>query len=156
MAARYGWRPGFRIALDADLAGREMERLRTDNAGRLTPADVLDRARSGNSALHEHFEWDDSVAAEQHRLGQASELIRAITVDVSRSNLEAKPIRAFVSVTEHGETRYTSTAHALSDADLRAQVLARAWRDLEAWRDRHADLVEFARIFSAIDEARQR
>lgn len=155
MAARYGWRPGSRVKIDADKAGREMEDVRRQNGGALTPAALLERARSANAATHDHFEWDDKVAAEEHRLAQAGDLIRAITVDISRSNVEeAKPIRAFVSVEREGARSYTSTAHALSDEELRRQVLDRAWRDLEAWRERHAELTEFAKIFSAIDQAR--
>lgn len=152
MAVRYSWRPGSRISLDAEKAGKEMEDVRRKNGGALTPEALLERARSANSATHGHFEWDDGKAAHQHRLSQAGELIRAIAIDVSRSNVEpAKPIRAFVSVERQGERSYTSTVHALSDADLRKQVLERAWADLEAWRQRHADLTEFARIFAAID-----
>lgn len=151
---RWMWREGSHVRIDANKAGRELEDIRTTNAGRLRPEDVVERARSSNSALHGHFEWDDAKAAVQHRLGQAGELIRSIQIDVSRSNLDTKPIRAFVNVKQDGSQHYTSTVHALSDKELRAQVLAKAWADLEAWRQRHAELVEFARIFSAIDEAR--
>lgn len=155
MAARYGWRPGSRVSLDAEKAGREMEDVRRQNGGALTPEALLERARSANSATHAHFEWDDGKAAEQHRLGQAGDLIRAITVDISRSNVEAaKPIRAFVSVEREGARSYTSTVHAMTDADLRAQVLATAWRELLALRERYAGLEELARIFASIDEAR--
>lgn len=155
MATRYAWKPGARVRVDAEKAGREMEDVRRQNGGALTAEALLERARSKNSACHDHFEWDDSRAAEQHRLSQAGELIRSITIDVSRSNIEpAKTIRAFVSVEQKGQRHYTSTAAALSDQELRAQVLRRAWDELEGWRQRHAELVEFARIFSAIDEAR--
>jgi hypothetical protein len=153
MAVRYSWRPGSRVNLDPEKAGREMEAVRRDNGGALTPEALLERARSANAATHAYFEWDDTKAAHQHRLGQAGELIRSIAIDISRSNIEpAKPIRAFVSVERGGERSYTSTVHAMSDADLRRQILQRAWDDLEAWRERHRELTEFARIFSAIDE----
>ena len=66
----------------------------------------------------------------------------------------AKPIRAFVSVDRQGERSYTSTVHAMTDADLRAQVLATAWRELLALREKYAGLEELARIFAAVDEAR--
>lgn len=154
-AVRWAWRDGAHVRLDANKAGPELEDIRTSNAGRLTPADVLARARSANSALHAHFTWDDHEAAEQHRLSQAGELIRSITIDISRSNLAKTPVRAFVNVIEGGSQHYTSTVHALSDKELRAQVLAKAWADLEAWRQRHAELVEFAKIFSAIDAERE-
>lgn len=152
MAVRYMWKPGSRVRLDAEKAGREMEAVRRENNGALTPDALLARARSANSATHSHFEWDDSKAAHQHRLDQAGDLIRAITIDVQTSNIEPpKPIRAFISVERNGERSYTSTVHALSDADLRRQVIAKAWADLEQWRQRHADLTEFGRIFAAMD-----
>lgn len=149
------WRDGAHVRLDPNKAGRELEDIRTTNGGRLQPEDVVERARSKNSALHEHFEWDDVKAAESHRLSQAGELIRSIQIDVSHSNLETKPVRAFVNVIEGGSQHYTSTLHALSDLELRKQVLERAWADLEGWRRRHAELVEFARIFSVIDAERE-
>lgn len=154
MSVRYAWRPGSRVSLDAEKAGRELENIRTTNGGELTPPDVLERARSANSSLHTHFEWDDSVAAEQHRLTQAGELIRSITVDVSRSNVEpAKHVRAFVSVERETGRSYTSTLHAMGDRELRRQVLEAAWRELLAVRQKYAGLEELARVFAAIDEA---
>lgn len=153
MAVRYAWRPGSRVSIDPDKAGREMEDIRRTNNGALTPDALLERAQSANSAVHGHFEWDDGKAAHLHRLGQAGDLIRSITIDVSTSNIEPpKAIRAFVSVEREGVRSYTSTVHALSDADLRKQVIARAWADLEGWRQRHADLTEFGRIFAAMDQ----
>jgi hypothetical protein len=129
--------------------------VRRKNGGALTPEALLERAQSANAATHAHFEWDDGKAAHQHRLSQAGDLIRAITVDVSRSNVEPpKPMRAFVSVDRQGERSYTSTAHAMSDEQLRRQVLERAFAEMEAWRNRYAELTEFARIFAAIDQAR--
>lgn len=151
---RYSWRPGSRIKIDPQRAGAELSLIEKETKTSLTPEAVLERARTSNSALHEHFEWDDSAAAEKHRLGQAGELIRSIVIDVSRSNLSVKNVRAFVSVEQGGERSYISTARAMSDADLRKQVVRRAWEDFEALRKRHAGLTELARIFEAIDQAR--
>lgn len=153
MKQHYAWKPGSRIRIDAEKAGRELTRMEGESGG-LTPEKVLDRARSANSALHAHFEWDDTAAAHQHRLQQARELIRSITVETVRTNVgDPRPVRAFVSVTENEEGSYASTARAMSDKELRAQVLARAWRDLQAWRQRYAELVEFSKLFEIIDRA---
>lgn len=154
MANRYSWRPGSRISIDAQAAGTEMERVRQTNGGALTPDAVLDSAKSHNSALHGHFEWDDSKAATQHRLSQAGELIRAITVDISRSNLETKAVRAFVSVEREGAKSYTSIAHAMTNAELRSQLLKNAWAELEAFRKKYGELQELTRIFAAMDKVR--
>jgi len=132
-----------------------MEDVRRKNGGALTPDALLERARSANSAGHDHFEWADGKAAHLHRISQAGDLIRAITIDVTHSNVEPpKTVRAFVSVEREGQRSYTSTVHAMSDAELRKQVVAKAWADLEAWRERHRELTEFARIFSAMDDTK--
>ena len=155
MQVRYAWKPGARFSGDVQKVGREIERIRGADGGKLEPEAVLTHARSANSILHGYFEWDDAVAAEQHRLSQAGDLIRAVQVDVTRSNIAApKLIRAFVSVERNGERNYTSTLHAMTDADLRAQVLATAWKELLALRQKYEGLEELAKIFAAIDEAR--
>lgn len=151
---RYSWRPGSRVKIDAQKAGAELSLIEKETKSSLTPEAVLDRARTANSALHEHFEWDDGIAAEAHRLAQAGEIIRSIVIDVSRSNLSVKNVRAFVSVEQEGQRSYISTARAMSDADLRKQVVCRAWEDFQALRKRHEGLSELARIFEAIDQAR--
>ena len=150
----YGWRSGSRVSLDAQRVGEAIERLTTRYNGVLEPVHIVEAARDEASPMHPHFQWDDAVAAERYREDQARELVRSLTVDISRSNLETRPVRAFVNV-EVGEDRgYVSTATAMSSEDLRRQVLSRAFSELEAWRARHAELSELARIFSAIDETR--
>jgi len=148
----YGWRSGSRVNLDAQLAGEALARLQKGKNDLLEPADIVNAARDAKSVLHPHFEWDDTVAAEAYRCDQARELVRSLTVDVSRSNLEAKPVRAFVNVEAGGERGYVSTVTAMSSQELRQQVIAKAWAELEAWRRRHAELTELGRIFSMIDQ----
>jgi hypothetical protein len=46
--------------------------------GALTASAVVEEARDEESPLHESFEWDDSKAAEAHRLFQARDLIRRV------------------------------------------------------------------------------
>ena len=93
------------------------------------------------------------MAAEQHRLAQAGYMIRSLVVTVEQVE-RPSPVRAFVSVQRDHDRSYTSVKHALSDAELRAQVVAAAWAELVAWRKRHAELVELAAIFGMIDQAR--
>lgn len=148
----YGWRSGSRISIDAQKAGKELERIKRTQNGLLEPENIVDAARDANNVLHPHFEWDDSVAAEAFRADQARDLVRSLTVDISRSNLEEKHVRAFVNVVTGDQQGYVSTFTALSSEDLRKQVLQRAFAELEAWRARHAELSELARIFAAMDE----
>lgn len=154
MTVRYAWRPGSRVKIDAEKAGKELSAIEFENNG-LTAEAVVERARSQNSSLHDHFEWNDALAAEEHRLSQARDLIGAITVHVVKQPAAAPtPIRAFVNVVEQDTRHYISTTRAMSDDELRQQVLAKAWADLEAWQKRYAELTDFAAIFTAIDQAR--
>lgn len=150
----YSWRTGARLPLKAEVAVPVLERLRSQNNGRLTAAQVLDHARDPASPLHIAFDWDDSSAAEKHRLSQAGSLIMNARVTVVSKSGESKPVRAFVSVLqdEDEDATYTSTVVAMQDADLRGQILARARNDLAAWRKRYDNLQEFASLFEVIDE----
>lgn len=150
----YGWRAGSRVGLDAQQAGEALERLQKGKNGLLEPADIVDAARDEGSVLHPHFEWDDHEAAELFRAEQARELVRSLTIDVSRPDADAKPVRAFVNVDVGQDRGYVSTMTAMSSEELRKQVLAKAFAELEAWRARHAELSELARVFSAIEETR--
>ena len=155
MGMVYKWKQsGAPGGVDAQVAGEELERIRTWNNGRLDPSNVVEASRDPGAPLHPAFEWDDSKAARAYRIDQASHIIRHIDVVIEKPGGDAHPIRAFVSVKREDDRSYTSVQHALSDAELRAQVLAAAWSELEAWRKRHAELVEFADIFAEIDKAR--
>jgi hypothetical protein len=150
----YGWRNGSRFGGDAQKVGEAIARLQNSKNDLLEPEMIVNAAREETSPLHPHFEWDDAAAADEYRKDQARDLVRSLTVDISRSNLESRPVRAFVNVETGGSQGYVSTATAMSSEDMRKQVLTRAFNELEAWRARHAELSELARIFSAIDETR--
>ncbi len=154
MTTVYRWKDGAHIRINAKVAGAELERIRAAHRGRLTPRDVLEEAKNSASPLHKHFQWDDTEAAMQYRLQQAGHLIRSIeiTVETTRSRGPSN-VRAFVSVKERRRRSYTSVAEAMSDKDLRAQIVGRAREELQAWRERYEKLTEVAKIFEAIDKA---
>lgn len=151
--AVYQWKRGSRADVDAQVVGDELERIRVHNNGRLESEDVVEASRPEDAPLHGAFIWDDAAAAEAYRVEQAKYLIRSVEIVIDKGD-DRTPIRAFVSVKRDEDRSYTSTIHALSDADLRAQVVRQAWFELEAWRQRHAELLEFAKIFTAIEQAR--
>jgi hypothetical protein len=154
MATVYRWKPGARLKINAKVAGQELERIRTTHGGKLTPADVLAAAKSKSSPLHGAFEWSDGKAAQQFRLQQAQYLIRSIEITVVQAkNKKASNVRAFVSVKRDKDRSYMSTAHAMSDAELREQVLQQAWQELQDWRRRYETLSEFSKVFAAIDKS---
>ena len=150
-ATVYRWKPGARIKINAKIAGQELERIRTKHNGRLTADDVLKEAKSKGSPLHGAFEWSDTKAAQQFRLQQALYLVRSIEITVVQSK-KASNVRAFVNVRRDKDRSYTSIGHAMSDAELRQQVVAQAWEELQAWRRRYEALQEFGKLFGVIDK----
>jgi hypothetical protein len=123
---------------DPDGAYAELDGLRT--SGRLTAERVLDVARDPGSALHDAFEWDDGVAANEYRLIQARSVIRAVVIV---GDAGGEDVRAFIHVPssdggfyETGEViaKHVDMAQAAleeAQADVRS-ALARV-RDLSRW-----------------------
>jgi hypothetical protein len=60
----------------------------------LDPEEVVRVARNPKSILHDHFEWDDTLAGHQHRVDQARSLIRQVKVRIpTPGGEEAQTIR---------------------------------------------------------------
>lgn len=149
----YRWIRSPSASINPQVAGEELERIRVRHNGRLTPAAVVLEARNIDNPLHPTFEWNDAVAANSYRVEQAKYLIRSIEVTFDEP-AEAKPTRAFVSVVKEDARAYTSITDAMSDPEMRGQVLYAAFRELEVWRSRYAELEELAEVFASIDRAR--
>lgn len=150
---QYGWKAtGFHVRgrLDAQVVGNRLESLRATR-GQLTAEITVDDARPIDAVLHPAFEWDDTLAAEQFRLEQARGLIRSVVV-LQAGPEDAPPIRAFVVVGEIGEQVYVSTYVAMSDPELRRQVLDRALRELHQWQAKYRELSELAKVFEALEQ----
>ena len=58
---------------------------------RITPKEVLEKARDVNSELHKCFEWNDSIAAEKYRLQQARVVL--VNLVYETDNKDAEPTR---------------------------------------------------------------
>jgi hypothetical protein len=150
----YKWKAhGSVPGLSAQAAGEELERIRKARNGSMIDADVLKEARKAASPLHVAFEWDDKKAAHQHRLTQAGELIRSIVI-VDDLKPDAAPVRAFVNIGINEDRGYTHVTTAMADTVMRAQVISRAWKELEEWRKRYEGLVEFSHVFEVVDTAK--
>lgn len=155
----YAYRAGARIqkkGLSAQTVGESLEGIRTSHGGRLTPRQVVDESAPKSALLHPLFEWDNKKAADEYRLDQARHVIRSVTVKY-REHDEGGPktIRAFVNVKDDDDQHYTSTLHAMSDDELRAKVIRKAWNDLTAWRARYEELSEFATLFATMEEIQE-
>jgi hypothetical protein len=134
-----------------NIVGEHLELLRKKHKNELTPDDVVKDAKNGNSPLHPFFEWDDSAAAQQHRLSQARGLIRSVVAIYKEDEKPPRRMRAFVHIAEAGAPHYRDTAHAMSQTRTRDIVLRQAWREFQSWRKRYEELDEFAGLFETAD-----
>lgn len=114
--------------------------------GRVTPKTLLERARPKTSPIHKLFEWDDSVAAEKHRVEQARRLIASVTITVVNV---AHPVRQYHSVpvriaTGAGRREFVTRAVAVANTEHMMNISA----------DRYAMLVSIAKYVEDIGLAK--
>lgn len=155
---QYTFKKGARVrGLDPNKTGAELEKIRSNNQGLLQAGDVVNAARSKRSPLHDYFEWDDSLAAEEHRKEQARQLIRSVKVvyQTDRNDIKQVPLYINLEATEDNKRAYYNVVDVMSHSSLRAQAKKKAWGDIIAWKERYKELEdaeEFVRLFTTIKE----
>ena len=149
---KYAYPPGSRRKGDAQVVGEELQRITELHGGQLKHVDpIIEEARSVTNPLHDQFEWDDSIAAQEHRRNQARRLLACIRV-VNKGSSGPKMFKAFVNIQKGTQQSYHTTAEALSDKELREKVLATALKEAKAWQDRYSQYHELSEIFKAIQQ----
>lgn len=143
-----------------DYTQAAVEALLARNGGRISPTILVDEARPESSPFHEHFEWDDSEAAEQYRLGQAAQIIRRWRGSIMRLDVAAKLIH--VTTTRRvqspegqrgkGHSSYESVDQIMADPTKRADMLRTVLHELQAYRKRYAELEELAMVWVLLDD----
>lgn len=115
--------------------------------GKVTPQEVLEKAKDENSELHKCFEWNDTVAAEKYRLQQA----RAIIINLVYTPItkEEATVRCFHITTER--CTYQPTKQFLVQEDEYQSLLKRAKSELEAFKRRYHTLSELEQVFEAME-----
>lgn len=128
---------GEHRGLDAQKVGDALSRIGNGNVYAAKPADIVAAARPKTSALHNAFDWEDSVAANRWRLAQARGLVASVvTVRINPLGEEVET-RAFVSVKGRESFAYQRIDQIFGDEHVRIQVLRRALDDLRAFRNRY-------------------
>jgi len=139
----------------AQQAGEYIDSL-IETEGGITPRRLLDVSRSETALLHSCFEWDDTKAAEAHRISQARYFIGNLVCVVTQNDepVTTEPVRAYVNVKpqEHAKGNFKHVISALSDDGERKIVLENAKRDARIFKEKYAYLKELADVFTAIDE----
>jgi len=153
MGMVYQWKSGARFGVDPQVAHECFETIREKNDGKLQPPAIVKAAKGKKSPLHSVFEWDDTIAGQEHRLWQARQLVACLVVIYETEEKESEPIRAYVSLPDDdGERSYCSVPDALSDEEQRKSVFQDALSGLLIWRNKFRGLNEFTKVFMAIDD----
>lgn len=93
----YTWAQGARFGADPTSFARQLHTLQSSR-GYVAAEDVLEANKEPGAPLHDDLEWDDSIAAHQHRLDTVQRAIgslRVIPVDIIREE-RLTPIRAAI------------------------------------------------------------
>lgn len=140
--------------IDAAKAHTALESIRSKNNG-LTDDIIVTTAAAKNHVLHKWFEWDDSVAANEHRRAQARLLIRSLEITYT----EAPGIKSRVYEVQHksrpqdeGRTVYTTTEEVLENPESRDRLIAEAIKSAMQFRRRFRALHELNSLISEIDK----
>jgi hypothetical protein len=106
------------------------------HGGVLMVDDVLNEARDESSPLHDHFEWDDSVAADAHRRYQARVLIQRCKITLVDS--APTQVRAFVSLQSDREIGggYRLTTTVMDDEAMREELLRDIRLTIARWNQK--------------------
>ena len=146
----YKWKTPF-FKTDAEVAGKVCKELE-ETVG-LTSKTLLDASRPEDAPLHDEFEWRDDVAAEKYRESQAKLIIRNIVI-VEEEPDHPTETRAFVTLTESKKenNNYHDVVKVMQDGEKRNALFRIAMRELLSFKQKYADLEEFAKVIEAIDE----
>lgn len=124
---------------------------------------VVQDAKKEDSPLHDWFEWDDEIAANEYRTEQARYLLRHIVVSVKKPDGNEEEVRAFHSVTAKVEgptvnsvgTNFVTIQSVLSDEEWSKEVVQNALKELERWRKKYGIYKELAKVIKLVDKAIQ-
>lgn len=142
-------RAAFRLVGDVQIIGARIMELRKRIPAKQLPHAIVDDARDPASPFHRNFEWDDSVAAHEHRLEQARLLIRSVNIVIIGAGGHKVETRAFEFVTMGEGDGYTSIIDILSDKELYADLLERAKKELGHFIRRYDELAELNGVIRA-------
>ena len=153
------WKPGSQHKVEAVVAYQAIEALKKkENRDSIDPESLVNAAKAKRHPLHTEFEWDDSVAGHEYRLTQARSIIRHIIIpaETSKTGRNVRMYEMERLPAQPGERRpkavYKTTEDILRDPESRAALLARALRELMAFRNRFRGLQELAIVVRSIDE----
>ena len=114
---------------------------------KITPEQVVEKAKDETSELHKCFEWNDSIAAEKYRITQARNILRMLVYAPQKE--DEQPVRVYHITTE--KCTYQPTKHFVLQEDEYQSLLKRAMAELQAFKKKYHTLTELEAIFEAME-----
>lgn len=114
----------------------------------VTPQNIVELARNENSAIHNDFEWNDTIAGEKYRHIQAREMIQLLVIEPVKK--EQQPVRVFQITTQRNT--YQPTKLILRNEDEYQSLLNRIHAELEAIQKRIKGITEYEPVYEAIEK----
>lgn len=133
-AYKWAFKPLSYIKADAQKTGELCKEL--ENTVGLTAKTLLDASRDKDALLHNEFEWDNDVAAENWREQQARHIINSIIV-VSEEQ-QVTPV--FCNVVSSGVRQYKSVETVIKTPALYEQLMENAYKDLQSFTSKYERL----------------
>ena len=150
----YKFRNSSQPTEKAQEVGNDLLAIKQANQGLLLPCDVVAAAAPIESSLHYFFEWDDSLAAEQHRLSQARRLITSVVFirEVKKKNKLILVSRAAFTHVRTDKNGYRDTDEVYNTPELKAAYIRQLQTDWKTFKQKHYDVLKDMTKFSEIDD----
>lgn len=149
---KYRWAESIRRGVahypTADVAHRELERIRAEHGGRLKAEHLLAEAKKTASPFHKCFVWDVKKAATLAWLDTARLIIRSVIVE----RVGQDPHHAFFQVHEQRVRFYSPANEIMSNRVHAQQLLNEAEAYYISGRNRYDEIVKLAKLHGVIDE----
>lgn len=139
------WKVKGLYKADAETVYKEI----TSLGDTFSPEEIVEAAKNEATELHKCFEWNDEVAAQKWRLHTARMLVNQLVVRTETSDNVPVTVRVISSTSE--VNTYTPTKMLVKSDTEYADLLERAKRELQAFKQKYATVVELQEIFTAID-----
>lgn len=141
---------------DAQATGEYLEQTLGPDAG-CSAELFVELAKPKRSPIHHLIQWDDAIAAQEYRLGQARHVLNHIAVVIS--NGKERETRAFqnvVVITDQGAERTYMPAHMVwKTPELSSQVIDQARRYLRIFTERFREYEQLAGAIGYVEKALQ-
>lgn len=150
----YKW-GGYSYPVKAGVVAAECEKIASEK-GYVTSAAMVEAARADDSPLHSLFEWNDTVAGEKWRQQQAKTIIHNLKVVVEDPKTQTVlNVRAYLNTNPSQDGRsgavYFNIKTAMENEELKAGLILRAKRELDAFAEKYRQLGELSKVIETID-----